>query len=340
MAKRVRLTQIDGKLPNLALMRLASWHRDRGDEVVFRTTVDRDLLEPAYDVVYGSAIFTDSASIVDRLKEEWPGAIVGGTGSGSAATVEDVVGAAWERCDYSAYPDYRPSLGFTARGCRMRCKFCVVPGKEGKPRAVNTVADIWRGEGHPRRLHLLDNDFFGQSPADWQARIAEIQGGGFKVCFNQGVNIRLITDETAAALASVEYRDDQFRERRLYTAWDNLKDEKVFFRGVERLERAGVPPKHLMAYMLVGFDPAETMERVLYRFNHMVALGIRPYPMVYQAPLHSADRYRMLKRFQRWAVTGLYRAVAFDDYDANRKKATVGGGIQQAFDFAQPGGAA
>jgi hypothetical protein len=32
---RVRLTQIDGKLPNLALMRLASWHRTRGNEVVF-----------------------------------------------------------------------------------------------------------------------------------------------------------------------------------------------------------------------------------------------------------------------------------------------------------------
>ena len=29
----VRITQIDGKLPNLALMRIASFHRKRGDEV-------------------------------------------------------------------------------------------------------------------------------------------------------------------------------------------------------------------------------------------------------------------------------------------------------------------
>ena len=28
----VRLTQLDGKMPNLALMKLAAYHRDRGDE--------------------------------------------------------------------------------------------------------------------------------------------------------------------------------------------------------------------------------------------------------------------------------------------------------------------
>jgi hypothetical protein len=37
----------------------------------------------------------------------------------------------------------------------------VVPRKEGKPRSVNTIADIWRGKPWPKHLHLLDNDFFG-----------------------------------------------------------------------------------------------------------------------------------------------------------------------------------
>src|SRR5208337_3425878 len=111
----------------------------------------------------------------------------------------------------------------TQRGCRLSCKFCVVPGKEGKPRTVATVADIWRGEPHPKHLHLLDNDFFGQD--QWRERIAEIRDGGFKVCFNQGINVRAVTDEVAEALATVQYRDMKFKERRLYTAWDNLKDE-------------------------------------------------------------------------------------------------------------------
>ena len=58
---KVRLTQIDGKLPNLTLMRLATYHRKRGDEVVLTKRLERDLFEPSYGRVYGSAIFKFSA---------------------------------------------------------------------------------------------------------------------------------------------------------------------------------------------------------------------------------------------------------------------------------------
>lgn len=318
----VRITQLDGKLPNLALARIASWHAAKGDAVIFRRTPTPDLLEPAYDVVYASSIFTDSSPLVVQVKQQWPNAIVGGTGSGSTSVVEDVIGD-WRKCDYSFWPDYRPSLGFTARGCRMKCKFCVVPGKEGRPRVESAIADIWRGPGHPKLLHLLDNDFFGQPEADWRARITEIRDGGFKVCFNQGINVRVINEKAAEALASVEYRDDQFKERRLYTAWDCLDDERVFFRGVEKLNRAGVPSKHIMAYMLIGFSPNETMDQIIYRFNRMANAGIKPYPMVYSDG--NGLPYKQLKAFQRWAVTGLYRALPFSDYDVNIKSRKFSG---------------
>jgi hypothetical protein len=309
----IRLTQIDGKLPNLALMKLASWHRAHGDNVHFTRHVYPEMFEPEYDRVYASAIFTMSAPRLERFVAEWPEAIVGGTGTFSVRTVEQEIGRDWERYDYEDYPDFTGSIGFTQRGCRLNCGFCVVPKKEGKPRSVNTISDIWRGEGHPKHLHLLDNDFFGQPRDQWEARIAEIQDGGFKVCFNQGINIRLINDEAAKGLASLEYRDDQFRSRRLYTAWDNLKDERIFFRGVDRLENAGIKPDHIMVYMLIGYDPAETWERILYRFDKMVERGVRPFPMVY-------GNRRDLKQFQRWAVTGLYRAVPWEAYDSSMKK--------------------
>jgi hypothetical protein len=60
-----------------------------------------------------------------------------------------------------------------------------VPKKEGKPRSVSTVYDIWRGEPYPKHLHLLDNDFFGQPREHWEARIDEIRSGGFKVCLTK-----------------------------------------------------------------------------------------------------------------------------------------------------------
>lgn len=306
----IRITQIDGKLPNLALMRLAAFHRSRGDEIVFTRSVRRGLFEPDYDKVYGSAIFKFSAARIGRLMDEFPEAIVGGTGTTSAATVDPIVGSS-TGLDYGLYPGFNGSIGFTQRGCRLSCKFCVVPAKEGKPRAESTVSAIWRGDPHPKHLHLLDNDFFG-APG-WQDRIAEIRDGGFKVSFTQGINVRAMTPEVAAAIASIEYRDDGFTRRRLYTAWDNLKDGDVFFRGVDMLEAAGVPPTNVMAYMLVGFDKRETWERIWERFNRMTARGIRPYPMVFDN-----DR-KDLKRFQRWVVTGLYRAVRFEDYDPSIK---------------------
>jgi hypothetical protein len=65
----------------------------------------------------------------------------------------------------------------------------------------------------PKRLRLLDNDFFCQSREEWQARIREIVEGRFRVNITQGINIRLIDDECAAALASIQYRDTKFERR-------------------------------------------------------------------------------------------------------------------------------
>lgn len=315
---RVRLTQIDGSLPNLALMKLSAWHKAHGDEVTFTRQAERDMFEGDYATVYGSAIFRFSAPKIARFLNAWPDAILGGTGTDSQQTVEDVTDCgSFEHYDYSLYPSFAPSIGFTQRGCRLSCKFCVVPEKEGKPRSVNTVTDIWRGDPHPRKLHLLDNDFFGQT--EWPERIEEIRAGNFKVCLNQGINVRHLSPDAAAALATIEYRDDAFQQRTLYTAWDNLKDEGVFFRGVDMLEAAGVPARHLRAYMLVGFDKRETWDRIHHRFARMVERGIEPFPMVFDCRATDPARYRVLKQFQRWAVTGLYRAFPFAEYDSARK---------------------
>ena len=302
---KVRLCQLDGKLPNLALMKLAHWHRAQGDPVHFARSIYPQLGEPNYDRVYGSAIFKFSTSAVAAFKREWPSGILGGTGTDSTATVEEITGE-YEYYDYSDYPNFSASIGFTQRGCRLSCKFCVVPKKEGKPRSVNTIAQIWRGEPWPKHLHLLDNDFFGNP--DWCERLNEIRKGGFKVCLNQGINIRMIDPTAAAALASIDYRDDGFKTKRLYTAWDNLGDERRFFDGVETLRLAGIPPQHLMVYMLIGFDPKETWDAIFHRFNAMVALGINPYPMVY-------DRTRKdLLRFQRWVIRRYFQFIPWEDY--------------------------
>lgn len=316
---KIRLTQLDGKLPNLALMRLAAWHRAEGDEVYWQRGTARQLGEPEYDWVYGSAIFGTSAKAVEAFRRQFPGAIVGGSGGDATLRVESIVPTQFRGLDYSGYPAFRASIGYAMRGCRLKCGFCIVPKQEGKARSERAIAEIWRGDPYPRDLHLLDNDFFGNP--DWREVIAAIAAGGFRVCINQGINVRLIDDEQAQAIAAIPYKDDQFKRPRLYVAWDNIGDEAVFFRGVDRLERAGVPPGHLMAYMLIGYDPRETWDRLQYRYGRMIDRGIKPYPMVHDRfRAEKPEHWRRLKRFQSWAVSPAQGSCLFEDFRPDHRE--------------------
>ena len=371
---RVKLVQVDGKLPNLALMKLAHWHRAQGDRIRLTRSVQPTLFDQeGSDVVYGSAIFTRSLPLVRELRALHPQAILGGTGSGRplSLTVERTLGLpeySYEKYDYSIYPRYPWSIGFTQRGCRMPCRFCVVPGKEGKPKAVNTIQDLWRPDT-PRNIVLLDNDFFGQNQQEWQDRIKELKEGRFKVNFNQGINVRAITAQSAAAIASVQYYDHQFKKRRLHTAWDNLGNEKVFFRGVERLTAAGIKPQRLMVYMLVGFDEEETMEKVLYRYRKLTEHRCRVFPMVFQpwegeeeeedspeptkahntpephADPEEKERRRKflqdLHRFQRWVIGRYSEFIPWEKFDEggehDRKARKMQEQMPSLFDFTDVG---
>jgi hypothetical protein len=307
---RVLLLQLDGKIPNLALMRIAAHHRVRGDEVELRQCRKLEAAERRFfdepDLVYASAIFTRSRPICERLQAVYPNILIGGTGWSETDTLEQH-GILSKECDYSLYPAFRHSMGFTHRGCRLKCPFCVVPRKEGRWRAEGSIWDIWRGEPWPREVMLLDNDFFGDD--SWRERMREIREGRFKVCWNQGINVRTLTDEQAEAIASVKFRDDQFKRPQLYCAWDNRKDEVKLFAGLERLARAGVRPKDIMVYVLIGYwKGPELNEDDLYRHQRLVDFGCQPYPMPFV-------RTRQLVGFQRWAVLRHDRVVPWERYE-------------------------
>lgn len=292
--KRVRLTHLDGKLPNLALMKLSAWLKKYGAVVTFSKSVNRELFEANYDLVLGSSIFKWSANARDLFHRNFPEAIIGGTGAEDSTSLEAYLGEDFPETDYSIYPEFEHSLGFTQRGCRLACSFCVVPKKEGRVRPYATLKEIWRGEGHPRNLVLLDNDFFGQS--DWRARLQEALDGDFQICLNQGINVRLIHKEGAEMLSRCKFRDEKFKRKALYTAWDNRKDEAVFLKGINILLGAGIPPSCIVVYMLCGYWPGETWNDILHRYNTMVRLGLNPFPMVYD------NKNKELKKFQRFSI--------------------------------------
>lgn len=306
--KHVLLLHLDGKLPNLALMRLAAHHRVLGDAVTLRRAPTMAAVEPElgdnFDMVYASAIFERTRPVAERLLEVRPDAIVGGTGWDVSRTLEDV-GVTTKEQDYSVYPRFEPSIGFSQRGCRLKCAFCVVPRKEGAAREEQSIHDLWRGDPHPRNILLLDNDFFGV-PA-WRDRVEELRAGRFRVCFSQGINARMISDEAAGAIASVDYRDDSFKVRRIYTAWDSREDEGTLFRGLDRLKAAGVKPDHLMVYCLIGYWPGETHEDREYRRQRLRAWGARPYPMPFQ-------RTPELLGFSRWVIGAYDKKIPWEEW--------------------------
>jgi hypothetical protein len=319
----ILLAQLDGRLPNVALMRIAAHHRALGDEIDLRLGAGFEVgLWDRFDRVYASAIFRRSIPLMERLRRVYPDAIIGGTAidpprKGEIVPLSPVMSPTYTALepygigiaqDYDLYPRERRSIGYTQRGCRLDCDFCGMRSREGPARQVATIADIWRGDPWPRELVLLDNDFFGQ--AHWRDRMEEIRSGRFKVSFNQGVNIRFITDEAAEAIASVDYRNGDMTDKRIYTAWDNQGDEERLFVGLRRLVKYGVRPDHIMVYILVGYWPGENAEDRDYRRRRLREFGARPYPMPWV-------KTPELQGFQRWCVGAYDKRIPWADWEAN-----------------------
>lgn len=301
---KIGIIQVDGKMPNLALMQICQYHESKGD---FVENWKGPLFNSEYDTVYASKIFSFS---------DWPqgmpqNTILGGTGVDWKNRLPDEIAACPP--SYSLYPDCDYHLGFSMKGCRFACKFCVVPQKEGKPWSNSTISDLLRNEKGGNRLMLLDNDFFG-GPR-WADALKEIFDLKLKVCFVQGLNIRILTEEQAELLSQVKYYNSRFKKRILTFAWDrpNFKrDEKLIFEGISNLERFGVPPSHLQFFVLIGYD--STPEQDMYRVMKLKDAGCRPFVM----PYNKSDPYQ--RAFARWVNhTATFHSCSWEEYKYNPK---------------------
>ena len=291
---KIGLYDVDSKIPNLALMKISQFHKNvRGNDVEFYNPLWLD----TYDIIYASTIFdfSDKSNIIpERMR-------VGGSGWNLEKKLPKYFEI--QKPDYSLY-NYKHSIGFTSRGCRFNCSFCVVPKKEGKPIPYNTIDEIWTNRGS-NFVILLDNDFFGNP--EWSARIKELRDYDLMVNFSQGLNIRIITDEQIKALKCVKFRTLSGKSKRVHFAWDRIKDEKLVLDGISRMVAAGFHPDSLVFYVLIGYDTTE--EQDLYRVNILHSLGVNPYIM----PYNKQDPYQ--KRFTRWVNhKAIFKTVLWENY--------------------------
>lgn len=241
---RVGLIQVDGKMPNLALLKLAQWHINKGDQIKFI-----DLSSFNFDRIYGSKIFMGGSGfdIKQKLPEE----------------IEAVVP------DYEKFNlDY--SIGFTSRGCIRDCGFCIVKEKEGEMQEKDLS---WIKNS---KVILMDNNFLASEK--YKEKLNYFIKNKIKINFNQGLDIRLINKENAELLSKLKFYDRNFLKRRIYFAFDNPALEKIFIEKI-RILTEFIKPYQIMIYILVGFNT--TFEEDMKRFKICREFGLDPYIQVY-----------------------------------------------------------
>ncbi|GAH88535.1 unnamed protein product, partial [marine sediment metagenome] len=155
--------------PNLALLKLSAYHKSRGDEVF----LNFPLCQP--DVTYASCVFSWNA----KRKASVPdGATVGGSGINLKMVLPPEVEHIMP--DYSLYPNVDFSLGFTSRGCIRRCKWCIVPEKEGIIRPAAEIYEFW--DRHHSKIVLLDNNLL--AAPNWEDTLSDLIREQIQVDFN------------------------------------------------------------------------------------------------------------------------------------------------------------
>jgi hypothetical protein len=287
---KIGICQVDGKWPNLALAKIAAWHRAQGDDV------EHFMPLATYDRVYASKVFTDTPEnpYVANNPDVW----IGGTGYsiGSSLSAEKEA----MRPDFSLWPSWHKSMGFTTRGCPRHCPFCVVPEKEGKIHVVAEFGDVW--DGKSSEVVFLDNNVTA-APIDHLLHIAmDAKNADVAVDFCQGFDVRLWTEEHNRIV-----HDYPVFRRRVHFAFDSLVIEPYVRRVVRTWKELGLHPDRLVFYVLIGFDTTE--EDDLYRIEVLRSLGVNPFVMPY-------DRHDIYQRdLARWCNSVVARkACSFADY--------------------------
>lgn len=293
--------------PNVALMKLSAWHKAQGDSVrLVRGPLDVDETIKRW---YASVVFSWNRRLALALASMY-GVTIGGSGVDLRATLPPEVEAM--RPDYSLY-DIDYGLGYLMRGCIWTCKFCVVPEKEGKPREVATIDDLINHESGRKRpfIVLLDNEFFWREK--WAiAKLQEFTERGIDFCPSQGLDVRVLTVPLVEALAASPFWNVKRSRRQITFAFDDLKIEKQYRRGVEML-LAKMAAWHLQSFVLVGFN--STIEQDLRRIAIIREYGIDPFVMVYRDyDTGQCPRDRQLRNLARWVNRRLYKTCAFEDY--------------------------
>ena len=312
MAK-IGLIDVDGKnFPNLALMKISAFHKWRGDDVFWYSWIYGHCNKVYKSKVFGFSPDYDYPIDADEV-------IAGGTGYCIRLENGREVFDADKHFDLPPeiehiYPDYSlyPRLtedtayGFLSRGCPRGCNFCIVGKKEGRcSRKVANLDEFWSGQ---KRIVLCDPNILACK--DWKDLLGQLIESKATIDFNQGLDIRLMTEEKALMLSQIKIEEIHF-------AWDRYEDKDIVLPRLELYSRMAKCAPHghsAIVYTIVNFDT--TFEQDLERIYTLRDMGYWAYVMIYDKA-HAESKYFHL---QRWCNNRfIFGAVKrFEDYNGNK----------------------
>lgn len=206
--------------------------------------------------------------------------------------------------DYSLYPQYADSAyGFMTRGCPRGCNFCIVVNKEGrKTHTVATLDEFWHGQ---KNIVLMDPNPI--AAPDWKNNLQQLIDSKANVDFNQGVDIRMMTEEKAEYIRQIKVRSIHF-------AWDQYEDKNLilpklkYFKHITEWHRS-----KLVVYVLTNFNT--TLQQDLERIYTLRKLGYSPDVRIYEK--YKLPNYHILIKLQRYVNSPMiFNTVErFEDYD-------------------------
>ena len=290
--------------PSLPLMKLSTYHKERGDCVEMLNHLNH------YDLVYASKVFSFTKDVEDDCLVQADEIRRGGTGYCiSVVDGKEVFDKSKDislPCDiehiypdYSLFPNFKFATGFLTRGCPRNCGFCIVGKKEGLcSHQVADLSEFWRGQNE---IKLLDPNLL--ACRNHEELLIQLANSKARVDFTQGIDIRLTNPDNISLLNNI-------KTARIHFAWDDPKQnlEKYFkrFSELTNIKSAG----NKVVYVLTNFN--STIEEDLYRIYTLRDWGYYPYVMIYQKT--TADKIH--KRLQRWVnCRWIFKSVEkFEDY--------------------------
>lgn len=290
----IGLLAVDSSYPNLALMKIAAYHKEKGDFVEWYNPLCN------YDKVYSAKVFSFTPDYgyyinADQIEK-------GGTGY----DIKKVLLPEIDRVipDYNLYNiDRNLAYGFITRGCPNHCKWCVVPQKEGKVVPYMDIEEI--AVNGRKNIILMDNNILASDYGLQQ--IEKIISMGLHVDFNQGLDARLVTDEIAKLLANVKWI------RQIRFGCDTPGQISECERATALIDKYGYKGEYFF-YCILLSDFKESFERV----NHWRKKGRRFLP--YCQPYRDLNnQHQIIPQWQKdlagWVdKKWIFRSCEFKDF--------------------------